>query len=188
MLLVVLQAVKTKIHFGVLLLSALLHFLKINHDMLWYKWLFIVLFHILQPILDSNKLCASPFMFSSILIFAHYISGCWLSTGYCSLQCFRRWHVWLCLSNSHCSFWHCSCTWGKWLHVWNVLLQHHSNYILDLVLVTVTLPRFWCKSTHKLGLILNTCMINFPCYCISLCSMHLQWISCQCWYDTCCCL
>lgn len=37
MLLVVLQAVKIKIHFGVLLLSALLRCLKINHDMLWYK-------------------------------------------------------------------------------------------------------------------------------------------------------
>lgn len=37
MLLVVLQAVKIKIHFGVLLLSALLRCLKINHDMLWYN-------------------------------------------------------------------------------------------------------------------------------------------------------
>ncbi|KAG5543939.1 hypothetical protein RHGRI_016631 [Rhododendron griersonianum] len=37
MLLVVFQAVKIKIHFGVLLLSALLRCLKINHDMLWYK-------------------------------------------------------------------------------------------------------------------------------------------------------
>lgn len=33
---VVLQAVKIKIHFGVLLHNALLHFLKANPDMLWY--------------------------------------------------------------------------------------------------------------------------------------------------------
>ena len=39
-------------------------------------------------------------------------SGCWLSIGYCSLQCFRRWHVWLCLSYSYGSVWHSSCTWG----------------------------------------------------------------------------
>jgi len=39
MLLVVFQAVKIKIHFGELLLSALLLCQRINHDMLWSEWL-----------------------------------------------------------------------------------------------------------------------------------------------------
>lgn len=40
MLLVVFQAVKIKIRFGVSLRSALLHCLRINQDMLWYKTFF----------------------------------------------------------------------------------------------------------------------------------------------------
>jgi len=44
-LLVVLQAVKVKIHFGVLLLSALLHCPRINHDMLWCKFLSYINLH-----------------------------------------------------------------------------------------------------------------------------------------------
>lgn len=39
-------------------------------------------------------------------------AGCWLSTWYCSLQCFGCRHVWLCLSNKDCSFWDCFSAWG----------------------------------------------------------------------------
>jgi hypothetical protein len=52
------------------------------------------------------------FIFFHVTIFSHVFPGCWLSTGYCGLQCFRCWHVWLCLSYSYCSLWHSSCTWG----------------------------------------------------------------------------
>lgn len=58
MLLVVLLVVKIRILFGVLLLSVLLHCLKINHDMLWYKWLMSFYLCILQTTL-YNELCAS---------------------------------------------------------------------------------------------------------------------------------
>lgn len=58
MLLVVLLVVKIRILFGVLLLSVLLHCLKINHDMLWYKWLMSFYLCILQTT-SYNELCAS---------------------------------------------------------------------------------------------------------------------------------
>lgn len=54
MLLVVFQAVKIKIHFGELLLSALLLCQKINHDMLWSEWLHVINPFFLRKIYQYN--------------------------------------------------------------------------------------------------------------------------------------
>lgn len=74
---------------------------------------FIKSTYIVQTNLNSCELGGSSFHIFPVMIFPQYFfSGCWLSTGYCSLQCFRCRHVWLCLSYSYCSLWHSSCTWG----------------------------------------------------------------------------
>lgn len=55
------------------------------------------------------------FLIHWIVIFWLIFSGCWLSTRYCSLQRFRCWYVWLCLSHTHSSLWHSSYSWGTLL-------------------------------------------------------------------------
>lgn len=139
MLLVVLQAVKIKIHFGVLLLNVLLHCLRINHDMLWYATPQIISPRTFNHLDFSMKNILVLLLFKlKYLIWysAAFCPGCRLPVGYCGLQCFRCWHVWLCLSNPHCSLWHSSCTWGQHYHlirscnsIGNLIFQLKQNLI-----------------------------------------------------------
>lgn len=71
MLLVVLQAAKIKIHFGVLLLSVLLPSPRINHDMLWYT-------HIAKGVLfySSNS---NIFMTCLVAIWSRVSATHWIS-------------------------------------------------------------------------------------------------------------
>lgn len=147
MLLVVLQEVKAKTHFGVLLLSALLHCLRINHDMLWCKYLSSYQ-STFSGLLESLWTGWFSSFFPRHNIFS-YLSGCGLSTGHCSLQCFRCWHVWLCLSYSYCSLWHGSCAWG------DTLLSTEAMWTLWTFgfLIVFWSPRLFC------GLLLDTWMV-----------------------------
>jgi hypothetical protein len=54
-----------------------------------------------------------PHMIQSCCWHCSSYAGCWLSTWYCSMQCFGCRYVWLCLSNTHCSLWDCTCAWGR---------------------------------------------------------------------------
>lgn len=73
-------------------------------------------------------------LFSNSLVLYVIPSGFWyldcctpggrLPTWHCGVQCFRCWHVWLCLSYSYCSFWHSSSTWGDFLSPLNLYIHH----------------------------------------------------------------